>query len=88
MRHHLTNKKRSGFTLVELSIVLAIAMITLSYGVWMAQDLLPRWRCRAAAMEMSSHIQRCRLDHPHRLLRPIVSRYSHETGKAAPLRFP
>jgi prepilin-type N-terminal cleavage/methylation domain-containing protein len=52
---------RVGFTLIEMAITLAIISILTGWGIWMSQDLLPRWQTRAAAQEFSSRVQQCRM---------------------------
>jgi prepilin-type N-terminal cleavage/methylation domain-containing protein len=52
---------RRGSTLLELLIALAIFSILAVMGTSALQDLLPRWRTRAAALEFRSHIDQCRM---------------------------
>lgn len=53
-------QRRSGFTLIEMAIALAIIGIMTSIGIWQSANMLPMWRTRAAALEFSSAIQQCR----------------------------
>ncbi len=51
---------KSGFTLIELAIVIALILIMASFAIWSTSELLPRWRARQAAMSLAAHVQECR----------------------------
>ena len=53
-------KARSGFTLLEMVITLAVALILTTVGIGMSDDLIPRYRTRKAAVTMAGHMQQCR----------------------------
>lgn len=56
-----SRSQRNGFTLIEMAITLAIISILTAWGMWASQDLIPRWRTRAAAQEFSARVQKCRM---------------------------
>ena len=51
---------RRGFTLLELAIVLALVGILTAIGIIMSNDMLPRYRTRAAALQFQAKAQQCR----------------------------
>jgi prepilin-type N-terminal cleavage/methylation domain-containing protein len=56
-----SRSQRHGFTLIEMAITLAIISVLTAWGMWASQDLIPRWRTRAAAQEFSARVQKCRM---------------------------
>ncbi len=56
-----SRSSRRGFTLIEMAITLAIISILTGWGIWMSQDLLPRWQTRSAAQEFAASVQQCRM---------------------------
>jgi prepilin-type N-terminal cleavage/methylation domain-containing protein len=53
-------RARSGFTLIELMIVVALIMILTAIGIGMSTDLIPRFRTRQAAKTFASKVNQCR----------------------------
>ncbi len=51
---------RRGFTLLELAIVVALIGILTAIGIMMSNDMLPRYRTRAAALQFQAKAQQCR----------------------------
>ncbi|MBL8618843.1 MAG: prepilin-type N-terminal cleavage/methylation domain-containing protein [Deltaproteobacteria bacterium] len=52
--------RRAGFTLVELSVVIALVLILTSVGFGASREQLPRWRTRQAAQTFAHLVQQCR----------------------------
>ena len=52
--------RRSGFTLLEIVVTVAIVMILTTVGIGMSSDLIPRYRTRKAALTMATQMQQCR----------------------------
>lgn len=52
--------RRSGFTLLELAVVIAMVLILTSVGIGALREQLPRWRTRQAAQTFASLVQQCR----------------------------
>lgn len=53
-------QSRRGFTLLELAIVVALIGILTAIGIIMSNDMLPRYRTRAAALQFQAKAQQCR----------------------------
>jgi len=56
MRRH-----RSGFTLIELVLVVAIFLIVTMLGFGLTRDTMPRYRARKAAAMFMGNVSRCRM---------------------------
>jgi prepilin-type N-terminal cleavage/methylation domain-containing protein len=52
--------RRTGFTLLEVVIVIAIISILSALGFGMARDIFPRFRLRKAVQELRSQLGQCR----------------------------
>lgn len=50
----------AGFTLLELVIVIGLVGILTAMGIIMSNDLIPRYRTRAAALQFQAKAQECR----------------------------
>lgn len=53
-------RTRSGVTLVEIMVVVAIMTIMAAVGATIMRDLIPRWRARRAAYEFAGWVQYAR----------------------------
>ncbi len=52
--------RRSGFTLVELMIVVAVVLALTALGVGSMNEMIPRYRTRQAAKVFAAQVQQCR----------------------------
>lgn len=52
--------RRAGFTMVELLVVLAIIVVLTALGIGLSDDVIPRWRTKAAARRLVTQINQCR----------------------------
>lgn len=57
----LIKSKHSGFTLIELAIVVAMIGIMASISIWQAQAMLPQIRTKSAAREFAKWLDSCRM---------------------------
>lgn len=53
-------QRRQGFSLIEVMMVIAIIGVLTAIGYGLAQDLIPQYRTRQAAMEFSNAVSNCR----------------------------
>ena len=61
LRRKIVRRSQStGFTLIELMIVVAIISILTAAGMGMMDGALPRYRTRKVALEFAGHVQQCR----------------------------
>jgi prepilin-type N-terminal cleavage/methylation domain-containing protein len=57
---HRRSRSRSGFTLVELAIVVALVGILSALGINAMAEQLPRWRTIQATRDFTNLVQECR----------------------------
>ncbi|MEJ2157512.1 MAG: prepilin-type N-terminal cleavage/methylation domain-containing protein, partial [Desulfobacteraceae bacterium] len=55
-------KRKFGFTIIELVVVIAILSIVASIAGWGVNAMMPVFRIRSASMEMKSDMQLARLE--------------------------
>jgi len=51
----------SGFTLIELVLVVAIFLVVTLLGFGMTRDTMPRYRARKGAIQFAGHLSLCRM---------------------------
>jgi prepilin-type N-terminal cleavage/methylation domain-containing protein len=61
VRHRLYTDKRSGFTMIELLIVVVIIGVLSTLGMWRTREVVPRMKTRHVARDFANDLEMARM---------------------------